>query len=277
MSILLLERSQGWCDRLRLLEILNVIRLLKNIWLCQLSRIWIWVASLIDRLVRIKTRTQSWFWRQPLELIVVISKILHLKFLILIIFLFFLILLRLRLWHFTIVSHDCRLKLNMLLLFSILDNHALTLILTALSSDHHYLHLLLPRTVLILYHLSYMIRFGWVRPTAPLCDSAIRCAGMQFHLSVFIWKELLLMLIAILLLLILLGEGLRVSRLGDSTILLLAIGVADQVVGCQVCRVKWRVSMRGHHLRVELPSVLMLVASIVLGTVGSHVHFQILN
>ncbi len=165
----------------------------------------------------------------------------------------------------------------MLLLFSILDNHALTLILTALSSDHHYLHLLLPRTVLILYHLSYMIRFGWVRSAPPLCDSAIRCARMQLHFSMFIWKELLLMLIAILLLLIFLAEGLRVSGLRDSTILLLPIGVADQVVGCQIRRVKWRISLRGHHLRVELSSELVLVASIVLGTMGSHVHFQILN
>ena len=212
-----------------------------------------------------------------MELIVVISKILHFKFLIFVIILFFLIFLRLWLWNFTIVSHDSgRLQFNMLFLFSIFDNHALTFILTTLSRDHHDLHLLLPRTVLILYHLSNMILLRGVRSAAPLCDPAIRCARMQFHLSVLIWKELLLMLIAILLLVIL-AEGLCVGGLWDSTILL-PIGVADQMVGCQVSRLERRVSLGRHHLGVELPTVLvLLVASIILGAVRSHVHFQILN
>jgi hypothetical protein len=79
----------------------------------------------------------------------------------------------------------------MIFVFSIFNNDTLTLILAALSSDHHDLHLLLPRTVLILYHLSHMIsRLRGVRPATPtspsLCDSPIRGTRMQFHLSMLI-------------------------------------------------------------------------------------------
>jgi hypothetical protein len=86
------------------------------------------------------------------------------------------------------------------------------------------------------------------------------------------------MLIAILMLIIL-AEGLCVGRLRGSTVML-PVGVAYQVVGCQVCCLDRRVSLGRDHLRVEFSTVvllLVLVASIVLGTVRSHVHFQILN
>jgi hypothetical protein len=61
---------------------------------------------------------------------------------------------------------------------------------------------------------------------------------------------------------------------------MLPVGVAYQMVGCQVCCLDRRVSLGRDHLRVEFSTVvllLVLVASIVLGTVRSHVHFQILN
>jgi hypothetical protein len=61
---------------------------------------------------------------------------------------------------------------------------------------------------------------------------------------------------------------------------MLPVGVAYKVVGCQVCCLDRRVSLGRDHLRVEFSTVvllLMLVASIFLGAVRSHVHFQILN